>query len=202
MKYKRIILMGLLAISISLIKFTNVYAASGYQGYAVYRNGVWISGNNLLWHAAIMDDAYIGDSSVPIIHTPGSAGTMFGSWSGFLNGNTFQGVYAPLGGPSSEKRDLFRATARNIAWRHIPYSLVYQVDYDLNSVGTYVDVNEITGMRCDGVVEYTYEWNNFNVYASDVSVADANIKNSHSGAAINPKSQTSYLTKISSSEPY
>lgn len=205
-KYKKINLIVLLAALVFLTNVTNVFAATGYQGYAVYRNGVWFSGNNIIWHAAIMDDAYIGDTSAPIIHTPGSAGTKFDSWSNFLNGNTFQGVYGPKGGASSASRDLFRATVRNIAWRHIPYTAIYQVNYDLGSVGSYVDVNEISSIRCDGVVEYTYEWNNFSVWGSDdnwdVSVASSKNKTAHSGASINPKTQTSYLTKISSSEPY
>ena len=69
-----------------------------------------------------------------------------------------------------------------------------------------MDPNEVTKMRCDGVIEYVYEWYGFRVYGSDtrwdVTKADFWIRDAHSLFAVTPKSQArSYLTKVTSSLP-
>ncbi len=60
-------------------------------------------------------------------------------------------------------------------------------------------------MRCDGVVEYIYEWYGYRVYGSndywDVTEHSAKIKDHHSGIAITLKKQTNYLALVKSSLP-
>ncbi len=138
-KTKKSILIGLTMCMLTLLPVINVSAATGYEGYAIYRNGVYV----IEWHAGLTDDPYIGYTDVPVVHTPGWAGTKFDTWSNFLNGNTFQGVYKPNGTVTSYNRDLFKSMGRNIAWRHIPYNAVYQIWYDTSSVGTWVDYDVI-----------------------------------------------------------
>lgn len=128
--------------------------------------------------------------------------TKFDSWTNFMNGKTFKGVYRPQRTPSSADRDLFKAMGRNIARQNIKYNVAYQVMYDTSSAGTWVDNWEITSMRCDGVVEYVYEWYGFSVYGSDVTKNDYWIRDAHSGTAITPQKQVNYLTLVKSSEPY
>jgi hypothetical protein len=41
----------------------------------------------------------------------------------------------------------------------ITYTLFLQLAVDFGDIGNYVNVNEITDIRCDGLVEYAYEWN-------------------------------------------
>lgn len=73
---------------------TSVYAASGFQGYAIYRDGVFANTN---WHAGIMYRPY-STSSNPVVHHPGiGAEVERGTWNEFMNypeeDNDFEGVY-------------------------------------------------------------------------------------------------------------
>lgn len=206
MKNKIIILIG--AFILSILFNQKAYAATGYEGYAVYRDGVYY----VEWHAGLMDDPYIGYTSQPVVHTPGWDGTGFASWSQFLNGNTFKGVYKPRYSVTSADRDLFKAMGRNLAWRNISYNAGYQIWYDLSSVGTYVDYSEISSMRCDGVVEFVYQWYEFPVWDGisywghgrywDITLANANNRETHGGTLVTPKKQTNYLTRVTPYEPY
>lgn len=183
--------------------FLNVHAATGYQGYAIYRDGVlW----GLEWHAGLMDSP---DSSyyLPVTHHPGDGYyVMWASFEDFLDGNNFKGVYRPNTDPTSSQRDLFVAMGRRLISEEISYNLLYQVAYHLNQdLGTWVDPDEIIGMRCDGVVEYVYEWYGFRVYGNDnywdVTRFGLWNQDHHSGTAITPKSQTNYLTLVTTNEP-
>jgi hypothetical protein len=200
-KFKRI-----LSLTCVLILSLSIKAhAYGWEGFAVYRDGVIPA--NLQWHAGLMDDRYIGYTDAPVVHTPGSAGTQFASWSAFLNeNNTFVGVYKPWGNVTTSQWDLFKAMGRNLAWRHIPYSADRQLYYATYGVGTWVDYNEIKGIRCDGVVEYVYEWYGFRVFGSDtnwdITRASESSQLGHGGFNIGPKGQTGYLQLVSTEEPY
>jgi len=90
--------------------------------------------------------------------------------------------------------------ARNLASEYIPYTLTYQVWYDLDDAGTYVAPSQIIEMRCDGVVEYIYEWYGFRVYGNDnywdVTKNSFWAREEHSAAWIYPKTQRNYLTWV------
>ncbi|MHB8170196.1 MAG: hypothetical protein ACYDG6_01435 [Thermincolia bacterium] len=191
---------------------TSSEAATGYQGYAIYRDGVFFNAN---WHAGMMDEPYSTDT-LPVVHHPGSGGTApyvkWDSWANFLDGKNFKGVYRPkttpsgtIGAPSSSDRDLFVSMGRKLTTEAIEYNLAYQVYYDIGTSGVWVDASDITSMRCDGVVEYIYEWYGFRVYGSDTYWDVTSVsywgRDHHSGTAITPEKQPGYLTLVTTSVP-
>ncbi|MDO8963842.1 MAG: hypothetical protein Q7W30_05035 [Coriobacteriia bacterium] len=202
-RMKRLVLGAAATLLASALTVAPVYAATGNQGYAVYRDGVlW----GYEWHAALMDDPRWNTTSLPIVHTPGSGYVKWDTWSNFLGGKTYMGTYRPKTAPSSASRDNFVYMMRKLKDEQILYSGLYQVEYNLLTAGTYVDPAEVTKMRCDGVVEYVYEWYGFRVFGDathwDVTRAGFWYQDDHSGSAVTPKLQAqSYLTKVTSSLP-
>lgn len=178
-------------------------AATGNQGYAVYRDGVF---GNYTWHAAIMSLPHWNSDTLPVIHHPGTGWVGYGTWPEFIAKKTYQGTYRPKVAPTSANRDSFLSMARRLADERVSYNVAYQVYYNTSTAGTWVDPAEITSMRCDGVVEYIYEWYGFRVYGSntywDVTKAGRSSRDHHSGNAVTPKSQAqSYLTRVTTSLP-
>ena len=60
---------------------------------------------------------------------------------------------------------------------------------------------DIKSLRCDGIVEYCYEWQNVRIFGSDarwdISKNDQGNKDHHSGTATTPKKQAqNYMTGI------
>lgn len=196
---KRIIITALTSIIMLTFLCSSVNAVTGFQGYAIYRDGTYD-----FWHAGMMDGPY-STSYLPVLHHSGSGYVKRDSWENFLSGNEFQGVYRPNSDPSSYYRDLFVALGRDLKDEQISYNAFYQVNYDSGSAGTWVDPEDISSIRCDGVVEYIYEWYGFRVYGSDtlwdVTYNSNANRNHHSGTAITPVSQTGYLTLIQDEEP-
>lgn len=171
-------------------------AATGNQGYAAYRDGVFFGFD---WHAGLWDEP-ASNYGLPILHAPGTGKSVqWDTWSNFIDGNNFKGTYRPNTAPSSAQRDLFVAMGRNLRTQNISYNLGYQV-YSTGSASTYVKYDEVSSMRCDGVIEYIYEWYSFRVYGNDtqwdVTKNDFWIREQHSGTLITPKKQVNYLTAI------
>lgn len=203
MKFIKRVFFTMLMVALSSITFSiNANAASGYQGYAVYRDGAFYGVN---WHAGIMTSAY-STYSAPVVHSPGfTKDVQMGTWAEFMTDDTFQGVYRPNTQPTDYYRDLFVSMGRNLASEQIAYNVGYQVYYDTSTAGSYVDDYEISSMRCDGVVEYIYEWFGFRVYGDDtywdVTKNSVMGRETHSGSAISPKSQVNYLTLVTYNVP-
>ncbi|OPA79285.1 hypothetical protein BVG16_09360 [Paenibacillus selenitireducens] len=187
--------MVLLGTSFTGIETVN--AATGNQGYAAYRDGVFFGFD---WHAGLWDEpstAY----AFPILHAPGPGSVLkWDSYENFLDGNTFTGTFKPNTDPSSSARDLFVAMGRNLRTENISYNLVYQVYYSTDDASTYVKYDEISSMRCDGVIEYIYEWYSNRVYGDDTywDVTKNSFwgRDHHSGTAVTPKKQVNYLTAL------
>jgi hypothetical protein len=183
------------------MSFVCVNAATGYKGYAVYREG---SGINVAGHAGLMDEAYNTDN-LPVLDITEERGDVdWASWSEFLNGKTFWGYYRPNVNPSSSTRDNFVQTGRALRNENISYNLIYQVWWTSAS-GTFVDPNEISSIRCDGVVEFVYEYRAYKVYYYDniwgnekwdVSEASTFIRDHHDILHITPVEQIDYLTGV------
>ena len=203
---KRLVTGAVATLLASSLAVAPAYAATGNQGYAVYRNGV-VVGTTDQWHAAVMSLPHWNTNTLPVIQAPGgSSWVQYGKWSEFMGGKTYQGTYRPKTAPTSADRDNFLSMARRLIDDNIPYTPFYQVDYKVSTAGTWVDPGEITGMRCDGVIEYIYEWYGFRVYGSatnwDVTRALSANKGAHSLTNVTPRIQAqSYLTKITSSLP-
>lgn len=116
------------------------------------------------------------------------------------------GTYRPKVAPSSASRDSIRCTARLVRGEQISYNVLHQVYYNTSGTGTWVDPSEISSMRCDGVIEYVYEWNVFRVYGNDtlwdVTKVGWSNRDHHGGTAVSPKSQAqSYLTRVTTALP-
>ncbi|SHH76667.1 hypothetical protein [Clostridium grantii] len=192
-KYYVIVLLGVL---LTVFINKNVDAVSGNQGYAVYRDGAF---GGLFWHAAIMNNPY-STSVDAVVHHSGKGYVQRDSWTKFIDGNSFKGTYRPKSTPSSADRDLFVAMGRKLADDQISYNAAYEVYYNTSTSGSWVNTNEITSMRCDGVVEYIYEWYGYRVYGSDTywDVTKVSFwgRDHHSGTAVTPEKQASYLTKV------
>lgn len=188
---------------------TPASAATGYQGYAIYRDQVIIAGPGITnWHTGIMYDPYTSTSSIPLIHHPGSGYVQFGTWAQFMDGKNFVGVYAPKGGIISADRDKVRNMSYKLATDQIPYHPWGQMFVDESVFGTAqtrIEPRNITGMRCDGVVEYCYEYCNYRIWGSDstwnISKNNRDCFNAHNNIVVNPVTQAMDMTKLTSSKP-
>lgn len=161
-KYKYILLLILLT---TLICTSNVYAAEKYQGMPLYRGGV-LGGYE--WHAGLF---YSPDASYykPIIHI-GGAEDGYGNTlkvtrveystsdpkdDDFLYGETFKGVYYRPG-VSSSTLDNIRYLGEDLTTENISYCAFYMLEH--NATGDWIYPGDIEKIRCDGVVEYCYEY--------------------------------------------
>lgn len=177
------------------------HAASGYQGYAVYRDGVVAA--NIQWHAGLMHQPY-SNSVDPVIHAPGSfKNVQKGTWSQFLNGNNFKGLYLPNVSPTSSQRDLIVGKARALVTENISYTYVQPLYYTAATTTGRLSPAEITSMRCDGLVEYVYEFYGFKVYGGSTywNITTKSVHNREAHAGMTPKSQVNYLKFITSVKP-
>ncbi len=194
--YARIIAMILVCSQLFSI---NAFAATGYQGYAAYRDGV---AGPLFWHAGIMDQPS-STNGLPVTHIVAYGNVKYESWDVFLKGNKFMGIYKPKSNPSSTTRDSYVSMSRRLVSECISYNAAYQVYYDTDAAGQWLYPEDITSMRCDGVIEYIYEYYGDRVYGDnnnwDISENNYTTRGLHSGAAVNPSSQAQYyLTFVSS----
>lgn len=180
---------------------TEANAAGTWKGYAVYRDGVVFNIND---HAALMDENNIGLYK-PIIHAVGYGNTVqWGTWNEFLDGENYLGLYRPKNCTiNSTLANSFISKAREL--RGISYNVLDQIVYSAGS-NTWVKPENISNLRCDGVVEYTYEWYGYRVGGPDgkwdiTRNLTANYWE-HSGFFITPRKQhESLLTFVSSSLP-
>lgn len=202
--YKKITFSMLLVAVLLLSSVGTVFAADGYEGYAIHRDGAFLG---TTWHAGLMDESYSTDY-LPVLHIAGlTGGVKWDSWDNFINGNTFKGVYRPDGGISSSGRDLVKATGRELRTENIAYTPLSQIDYGVDVLSqTWVYPEDIGLIRCDGVVEYSFEWNSYRIFGSDdywdISRAGLQYLAQHSLAIVTPKSQAQdYMTLVTSSVP-
>ena len=196
------ILVVIFAFSIVSSSNSLIQAASNWKGYAVYRDGVFFNLND---HAALMDTENIS-IYLPIIHAVGSNGTVkFDHWSNFLGNNNYLGIYRPKNvSMTSTIQNSFVAKAREL--RGISYTVLDQIFYYIPETKMWVYPENITKLRCDGVVEYVYEWYGYRVGGADGKWdITRNLRANyfeHSGFNITPRKQRSgLLTKVSSGLP-
>lgn len=184
----------------------------GLGGYAAYRDGV--SGSfpgvdNLQWHAAMIVSKSWPD--INLVHAPGGKPgalkpTEFADYATFLNGNTEIGYYRPSSATASfdaEKRQAITNTAREIGYNRIPYYILVPIQYDsVPSSQYYYSPDDIKTIRCDGVVEYCYEYNLIRVSGVgntwNIARNDTSSQMWHEDLVhVNPKTQaTQYMVKI------
>ena len=196
MKTRRLFTLVALGVIIAIVFSISISAASGLQGYVVYRDG---AGFNIDWHAAMVVKPSLSTDINPIVHTTNSLNTVIAdTWDDFLDGNEYHGVYTISGIYTSSDRDVIVEDTLWLTEYDIPYTLPLQVDYSVSDVsGNYVMPRHIEGMRCDGVVEYVFELNDFRIYGSDnywdVTYKSSSNKQEHSILQVTPSIQAGLL---------
>ena len=196
--------LGSLLLAVLLVSLP-CQVAEGNQGYAVYRDGVAM---NLTWHAGIMVEPNSSNYGSAIAHAPGgsdNAKTEYASYNTFLNGKNFKGVYRPHKPLTDHERDLVVSTARYIAEKRIPYELSAMMIANENNGRTRFYPKNIQKIRCDGVVEYSYEYNGIPVYGIkywDISLNHIPEIEIHRGIInVNPQIQANSMVQISTTKP-
>jgi hypothetical protein len=166
-------------------------AAAAWKGFAVYRNGVLANIND---HAALMcENSY--SSSKPVVHAPGYGESVKkGTWSEFKNGHSYIATYKPNDCVmTSTVKNSFVSKALEL--QGISYTVLDQIDYSAGN-SYWVKPEHITDLRCDGVVEYVYEWYGYRVCGSqlywNISRNLTSNKTEHSGTNFTPRKQRKY----------
>ncbi|MDD6827902.1 MAG: hypothetical protein PUE12_17675 [Oscillospiraceae bacterium] len=178
----------------------NVNASGTWRGYAVYRDGVLFNLND---HAGLMDEN-TKNNSFPVLQATGPGHNVeWVLWDTFLGNNTYLGIYKPKNFYIEAYQDSFVSKGREL--RGISYTIFDQISYNAGS-NTWVYPENITDLRCDGVVEYTYEWYSARVGGSDscwdITRNLSSNKSEHEGMNITPRKQhTNFLSLVTSGEP-
>lgn len=158
---KKLISIWLLVFSLLLANVVPAFAVNHY-GDAVYRDGVL---DNLTWHAAINNYSTVGSY---VIEAFGKNGIVQrSSWATFTGSGAYNYQGPPQYRTGMTDSDLNNVvnTARLLADRaNIPYSTIDLMQGSV--VGNYIVPNNVSYLRCDGLVEYAYEWNGVNCYVS------------------------------------
>ena len=177
----------------------------GYKGFAVYRDGALLGLN---WHAALLGEARSTDY-LPVIHITDLFGPVkWDSWSNFIDGNNYKGVYRPKQTITDAERGLVVGMGKRLMTESIGWTAIGQMDINesvwINQDWVYPE--DINTIRCDGVVEYCYEYYGIRIYGNDTAwdISKATFENitHHQLAQVTPKSQAEqWMTKVSSTLP-
>ncbi|WP_349408976.1 hypothetical protein [Pseudalkalibacillus sp. SCS-8] len=147
---KTIKYLTILGILSSSLVFTNISASAALEADARYRDGGLANAYN---HAGLRR-AGIGIYEIKGYNHEIELST----WDSFLNGQTYLGAYYNPDTTSTDKDYILYTAKAMDADPEITYTMYDALAYESNP-GSYVAVDEISDIRCDGVVEYAYEWN-------------------------------------------
>jgi fibronectin type 3 domain-containing protein len=138
---------------------TQEYADPGYR-----RLGFSWDGLGNLGHTGLC--AGINSSNtIKIIEVGGTSNVVrHNNWSSMQDDSDYWGAYTLNNTSSmtfSKRRDIMD-TAVNLIGEDIGYPVLPTPDAlrHISNPGTYVNTSEITDLRCDGLIEYCYEWRN------------------------------------------
>lgn len=93
-------------------------------------------------------------------------------------------------------------TALSLANERIAYVFANPIRYSISSIATdKYPVSDIVAIRCDGLVEYAYEYNNIRVYGNDtywdISKAGDAYTDEHGGFQLTPTKQANdYMVRL------
>lgn len=139
-----------IAVIIILLSYIAVKADARTGGDAVYRVGGWL---NNLDHAGVYDtNGFVYEIRGPFTQIQRS------SWSIFLDDKSYIGEFTNPTITHNDRNDILGTCAQMDAETDITYTVSSALYYESNS-GVDISVDEITDIRCDGVVEYAYERN-------------------------------------------
>ena len=97
--------------------------------------------------------------------------------------------------------------ARILKTKDISYTFDKQLDADLSTATTKIQPDDITKIRCDGLIEYCYEYYGYRIFGSDtlwdISKPSQSNLDHHKGMTdIMPKEQAlSYMDLVTNSVP-
>lgn len=159
-RLKRLVISSLFVFGV-LVAFhgTSVHAASGYQGFIGYRDGVIM---NKQWHAGVfIRPDGPGGSNCALVAALGYGYVVQEcSYSLFMDSSS--NVYRKTGYKNyitSADKDKIVSTARYLAaMGSIQYTLSELISYGPGT-GRIIYPGNIVNARCDGVSEYAYEFN-------------------------------------------
>lgn len=189
---------AILCIVFSALSMIICFASTNVKGFSVYRQG---NTGNVSGHAGLVYSTNI-DTSNAIVHViSGDSNYLIRktSLNTFIDGQDFYGYYVPKTLKNYSQTDQMNLRSKVISKAHalaainrdsLGYNVLYQVWYskDSNSNGI-VDLNEITSMRCDGLIEYCYEFYGLTVYGDNISKFNTSIRNNHCAPNVTPKQQ-------------
>lgn len=186
----------------SFIGVDNSPRATGFQGYAVFRKGIF---SGLAGHAGLM----VGASSyaAQAVVEANLNGVEIVNWDTFmanLAASNFWGVYEPNSGISNSGRDLVVGTAYNLNTFHPGYTAAAPIAYPASLFGkAKLYPSDIVNIRCDGVVEYSYEYNSYKIFGNlhwNISIPSQNSIADHTLET--PLAQLNKMTLVQSARPY
>lgn len=157
-KYNKSIFITFLILILCISFASSSFAAT--SGDAVYRTG---AGINNLDHTGIFSYGDGGQELVYEIKGADSYGVNLYSFSSFLGSNTYLGAFTTSDMTLDKRTAVLKTAADLDAETDIEY-VWYDMLNHISNPGYYVSVSEITHIRCDGVPEYAYEWNNIWVW--------------------------------------
>ena len=143
-----------------------VRGAKNRLGNALYRDGVL---GGLEWHAGLVGHANgpMYNGSAWVIHHPGPDNVVeYGTFTEFLDGNNDKGELYKSSVSQSTAYDIFY-TAHDLTNEGIAYS--YSPMLRSSKSSGKIHPSDITKIRCDGVVEYCYEYNGVRLQGPDDS---------------------------------
>ena len=195
-------------------KTYTVTSTLGYKGYAVYRDlgkGAEAFSDMFLnhpndWHAGLMDEKYASDY-LSVIEMPGIFDDIqWSNWSDFVGELTYRGTYKPKQAISDNSRNLIISLARELRTKDIGYLFTHQLRATIRPEATKIEPDDVVDIRCDGLVEYCYEYFGFRVFGNDtywdISKASAQNIAHHHENNIMPKAQAQqYLDLETTSVP-
>lgn len=186
----------------------------GYKGYAIYRDlgniaetfSDWFLKHPDDWHAGLMDEKY-ASNYLSVIHMPGIGHDIeWADWSDFVGNETYRGTYKPKQAISDNSRNLIISLARELRTKDIGYLFTHQLRATIRPEATKIEPDDVVDIRCDGLVEYCYEYFGFRVFGNDtywdISKASAQNIAHHHENNIMPKAQAQqYLDLVTTSVP-
>lgn len=144
----------------------NVHADYYYYptGSAVYREGGDL---NAYDHGGIMKNGYWVYEIAGYPLTADDDTVQEYSITSFKNvAGTFYGTFAPKNLSHSKRQNIVTTAEALDNDPEIDYTAFGQIDTDLYNLENYIQVHEITDIRCDGVIEFAYEANDVPVWGA------------------------------------
>ena len=177
-------------------------STSNWDGYAIFRDGVTIPNTSIQinWHAGIVYSS-TGKSSSAITkvahHSGKGYATINATFSQFLGGNnTFKGA-RKTSNLTTAVRNKILQTCRELDAEAISYDFWVLIKY--SGVGSNLQIypENLTHVRCDGFVEYCYEYNGECIRGSFINtVTGAEFDNGRSLSDFTPHSMYDAMKPI------